>query len=58
MNQSEWYDDMAQAVKKREKVLAAIARWQEKLADVEDEITQLTNESKEEASLPGFSSSS
>lgn len=37
-----WYDQMAKAVQKRATAIAGLQRWQEKVAEAESEIQQLT----------------
>lgn len=41
MADAEWYDKMAAAMRKREKCLNGIARWQADLAEAEAEIQAL-----------------
>lgn len=41
---SSWHEEMADAVRLRQKALNGVARWQEKLAEAEAVIEQLSTE--------------
>lgn len=41
MTDATWYEDMAAAMKERDKALTALARWQQSLAEAEEKIQTL-----------------
>ena len=53
---SDWYADMAKAVRKREIALAGLARWQEKVGVAEEEIKALSAQRSVDPQLPAAAS--
>lgn len=40
-NEQDWFDSMAEAIRDRDKALAGIGRWEEKLTEAESRMAQL-----------------
>jgi hypothetical protein len=53
---SNWYEEMAAAIKKRDVALAAVNRWQEKVTEAEAEIAALGQKSPAVPTVPTVSS--
>lgn len=52
MNNTQWYEDMATALKGRDHAIKMVNRWQQQLADAERDVQRLSSMQGNEAQVP------